>query len=145
MEYLTMKHIIIFTLLSFSCRTSKHHLEEQKAVQQVHVSEAQEWQQYLAQDSTKRYWHFASDSMFYFHPDSGLWAQGGWLYAEELSARTREQQSGISYRDSVGSQQHSSSTEQTTTRKKQLPWYIYVIVLLGIGSAGFYYLWRKRI
>ncbi len=135
--------VALITLLTLSCRTSKHRLEEQKATQQIRVSESQEWQQYLARDSTKRYWHFASDSAFYFHPDSGLWAQGGWLYAEEQSARKSKLQFNISHRDSAAIKQHSSRTEQTTIRKNQLPWYIYVIALLGIGSAGFYYIGRK--
>lgn len=135
--------IALIPLLYLSCRMSKHRLEEQKAVQQIRVSESQEWQQHLARDNTKRYWHFASDSAFYFHPDSGLWAQGGWLYAEEQSTHTRRQQSGISHRDSAAIKQHSSRTEQTTIRKNQLPWYIYVIALLGIGSLRIYYLWRK--
>lgn len=141
-----MKNITLVTLiplLIISCRTSKHRLVEQKATQQIRLSASQEWQQYLQQDSTKRYWHFASDSAFYFHPDSGLWAQGGWLYAEEQSVHTREQQSGISHRDSLASQQHSSRTEQTSIRKNQLPGYIYLLILLAVGSVGFYYIGRK--
>lgn len=142
MKNITLVPILgIFTIIS--CRTSKHRLEEQKASQQIRLSASQEWQQYLQQDSTKRYWHFASDSAFYFHPDSGLWAQRGWLYAKEQSASKSKLQSNVSHRDSLSNQQHSSRTEQTTIRKNQLPWYIYVIALLGIGSIGIYYLWRK--
>ncbi|ERJ57700.1 hypothetical protein M472_02865 [Sphingobacterium paucimobilis HER1398] len=120
-------------------------MEKQKAAQQVHRSESQEWQQYLQQDSTIRYWHFASDSIFYFHPDRGLWGQGGTLYYEEQSAHTHEQKTNISVSNSTVIQQHSSKTQQKTIRKKQLPWYIYLIMLLGLGSLGVYYLRRKRI
>lgn len=141
-----MKYIfIIFALITFSCRMSKHRLEDQQARQQVRISESQEWQQYLQQDSTKRYWHFASDSVFYFHPDSGLWAQGGRLYAQEQSVQEKRLLSNINHRDSATSQQYSSKTEQKTPRKQRLPWYIYVIALFGIGSIGFYYICRKGI
>ncbi|WP_164111711.1 MULTISPECIES: hypothetical protein [Sphingobacterium] len=137
--------VTLLVLLTFSCRTSKHRLEEQKAIKQVSRSEFQKWQYYLQQDSNWRYWHFASDSIFYFHPDSGLWAKSGWLYAEEQWVHKSEQQSNVSNRDSAAIEQYSSKTEQKRIRKQQLPWYIYVIALLGIGSLGYFYFWRKRI
>ncbi|MBL1410386.1 hypothetical protein [Sphingobacterium faecale] len=126
-----------------SCRTSKYRLEEQIATRQVHRSESHEWQQYLQQDSTVRYWHFVSDSIFYFHPDTGLWALGGWLYAAEQSIHEKLLQSNISHRDSTALQAHAALKEQKVVRKKQLPWYVYLIVVLAVASLGIYYLWRK--
>ncbi|WP_164111670.1 MULTISPECIES: hypothetical protein [Sphingobacterium] len=142
-----MKNSTIFSLLPLTiiiaCRTSKHRLAHQQTTQQAGISESREWLYRIQQDSTKRYWHFASDSVFYFHPEKGLWAWGGWLYTEEQSAHKREVQAHVSKRDSTASQQHASKMEQKTTRTHQLPGYIYWIALLGAAFVGYYYSWRK--
>lgn len=135
MKHISISIFVLIILLTLSCRISKHRLEEKRATQEVFRSESQEWQQYLQQDSTVRYWYFGSDTVFYFHPDSGIWAQSGWLYAEEQSVHKSERQFHVSDRDSAALQQHSSTAEERTIIKSPFPRYVSLIVVLGIGSV----------
>ena len=58
-------------------------------------------QLFRQQDSTNRYWMFRTDTTFYFHPDSGLYAQGGRLWLLE-----------VRHRENIGQQSYDSLTYQ---------------------------------
>ena len=103
-----MKHITllpIFGIFTFfttciilSCRTTKEKSEllrmntKAQSVSSTNTS----WMQLNRQDSTHSYWHYISDSTFFFHPDSGLWSHSGELIYMSRGVNKREE-SGADY------------------------------------------------
>src|SRR5690606_36870631 len=83
----SMKHYIIVTivLLACSCRSiqqrSSNMLHSDRTTYQDRITAGQLFRQ---QDSSNRYWSFRTDTTFYFHPDSGLYAKGGKLWLQEI-------------------------------------------------------------
>ncbi len=81
MKYIDLWVCLMIVLSGYSCRMTK---ERSESVKRDAVSETQQsfisWQ---SVDSTGRYWHFQSDSLLYYHPDYGLYGQGGWLSIRE--------------------------------------------------------------
>ena len=72
-------------ILLTSCklyRETKEH--EQKATRNIErYKERSILFQQTQRDSLRMFWHFWTDSLFSFHPDSGLQAQGGQIYVQQ--------------------------------------------------------------
>lgn len=69
--------ITLALLLGHSCRTVKERSEAEQRYESTEKRQSTvQWNHY---DSTGLYWHFQSDSLFYYHPDRGLYGLGGWL------------------------------------------------------------------
>ena len=84
---------ILMTLITFSCRTSKQKQEQltiqTKTQESLRISSDRfVWQQ---RDSSQSYWILQTDSLLYYHPKWGVWAQGGVL----LGNQTQGQQSSV--------------------------------------------------
>ncbi len=143
-----MKHIRSFTFVIFlltmiySCSIAKRKLEQRYVEQSATSSTSEAWRSFSQRDSSKRYWSVVTDSIFYYHPDSGLWASGGWLYAEEQTLHVHNGETAIRYRDSVLYSQELSEKSKKVVSTNRAPWYVYLaIIVVGVLVVGGW--WRK--
>lgn len=130
--------IILFTVLSnSSCRSNKESSYTQSRYETLVQGQTfQHWHHY---DSTLRYWYYQSDSAFYFHPDSGLYASSGWLAVGEQSSKYNFGQVSRDSSFYLHSQQ-SAEQEKSVTKDRSRRW----VYVLGIGivlvlGVGFYF------
>lgn len=140
-----MKHyfitITLALLLGYSCRTVKERSETQQRY------EATEQRQFTVQwnhyDSTGLYWHFQSDSLFYYHPDRGLYGWGGRLTVEEELVQRNLWQS---HNDSVGYRLEQRSVESYTSEPSSYRsiWKYAVAIGLIFILVGLYERYRPR-
>lgn len=87
-------------------------------------------QSVAASDSAMRYWHFASDSAFAYHPDSGLRTTSGHLLGWELSTKRRLEQQ---IRDSVSNYEHGTKELTRDSRNRGVLCSIVFFLLLFLG------------
>ncbi|NGM63409.1 hypothetical protein G5B30_15975 [Sphingobacterium sp. SGG-5] len=135
-------YLILTTILLCSCRSVKQRsnsiLHHDKATYQNKTS-AQQW--FWQQDSTSRYWSFRTDTTFYFHPDSGLYASGGTLLLREIRQRASGGQH--TYDSSMyvihENQQIAQQTFSERVYKRQYWW---IAIALVIGIVGVWLLFR---
>lgn len=133
--------LISALLLLHSCRTIQ---ERSEAVQRHLAIENKhstiQWNHY---DSTGRYWHFQSDSPFYYHPDNGLYGRGGLLLVEEHLLNNTLWQS---HSDSVRYQLEERSEE--SYRSEAAPyrnvWWYAIGIGIILGLVGAYRCWAER-
>ncbi|MBL1407530.1 hypothetical protein [Sphingobacterium faecale] len=133
-----------FTGISFyGCRSSKEKLKKTILhTDDRYTFERREWQQDVLEDTTYRYWSFLTDSTFFFHPDSGLWASRGTVYMEDQSAFRR-------YHNYDASQANRAIhvQEQLNTQKgSKVSYSIWKIILPGIAviMVVLFFLLKKK-
>lgn len=134
--------IVILAVTTTSCRTLKHQFEHQRTVQQSHLSESQYGQKIIQKDSAKRYWSVVTDSILYFHPDSGIRAYGGRFYGEEYTSRIQRQQTGAKQRDSIFHNHYSQSKDRVISSRNTILWLVSLFLLIGFLSRRVY-VWLK--
>lgn len=131
----------IFGILTlYSCSTSKRRYRQERSYEQLaNTSEISRQQQYLIKDANRRYWSIFTDSIFYFHPDSGLWARGGYMSFEDKISADKYYHESSNHRDSIFRTIAHSETEELKWRKGQSIWIVYlgVIIIFGIGITIF--------
>ncbi|WP_270089150.1 hypothetical protein [Sphingobacterium sp. SYP-B4668] len=118
-------HSLLIFVFSF-CRSAKERQQHERYnTQALAVSGQQSWLQYVDRDSSARYWSVMTDSPFFFHPDMGLWAQGGRVQANEHTIHQHQRQWNTSARDST---QHVEEYDHWESKRstRQLPWYVSV-------------------
>lgn len=125
---------ILITLVTFSCRISKQkqeqlavHAKTQEEVRQL--SDRLVWKQ---QDSSESYWMLQTDSLLYYHPQWGLWTQGGILQGSHAQ---RQQSSVTMERDSIVremEQEENMRYSSYWSRKVKENWG-FVIVAAAVG------------
>ena len=136
------KIIILITLISFftfsSCRTLKEKAEQQQSMVQKHYTETQSRQAAMSQwwDSTGRYWYFTTDSAFYYHPDSGLYAAQGMLSMSESNLQVQRQELLLDSIYTVTAQQESYNVWKTYYRRvTDSMWTILLVVVVLLGCS----------
>ena len=93
-------------------------------------------QLFRQQDSSSRYWFFRTDTTFYFHPDSGLFAKGGRLWLQEF---WRGENVGLRIYDSLDYRVHENqqiaqkSFSERITKGYYWGVVIAVIILVVLG------------
>ena len=125
---------IILSLLG--CRTIQDRSTASNSVQQ-HSSQSTtfEWDY---SDSAGRYWHYQTDSVLYFHPDVGLYGQGGWL---TVSERKVSQGDFRLHKDSSNQQNEEATQERVVSTGRRISWWgwgvagVVFCFLLGSGMA----------
>ncbi|MFD2557180.1 hypothetical protein [Sphingobacterium tabacisoli] len=146
MKHITLVPIIgCFTIITFSilftfssCRTLKQKTFEQESMIQKQYTGVQSRQAAMSEwwDSTGRYWFFSTDSAFYYHPDSGLYATQGMLSMSESNLQVHRQELLLDSIHTVTAQQESYNVWKTYYRRvTDSRWTILlvVVVLLGCG------------
>lgn len=142
----TLLYITIVIVLGSGCRSIKekqqrHYREDQIASDGRHYRSFHLWNSI---DSTDRSWRYATDLPFYFHPDSGLYAMAGELYAQEYLVDSR---SSVHVQDSTSWQEQQSGISRSersysSTGQRWIGWGIGAVVSL-IVVANLY--WRRRV
>lgn len=79
--------LCLFTLLA--CRSSKEQrqqlsVQEQLQESTLRTTNRSRWQQ---DDSSRTYWKLYTDSILFFHPDIGLWSNGGRLEGHHMQQK----------------------------------------------------------
>ncbi|MDR2282774.1 MAG: hypothetical protein LBE37_06165 [Sphingobacterium sp.] len=139
-----MKILIIITLVAFfsSCKIHRQRHTDQKeeySLQRQWEFRQQEIRLSLL-DSSKRHWSFWTDGWLYYHPDSGLIAQGGQLqlqesrHQEHIAASNQTQQS-----DSIRMNKRRHKDEVIITKRVTE---IYFWLYVGTGLILLYLLYR---
>lgn len=135
-----MKNSIIITLVTLftfsSCRTLKEKTEQQQSMLQKKYTETQSRQAAMSQwwDSTGRYWSFITDSAFYYHPDSGLYAARGIMSMSESNLQVERQELLLDSIHTVATQKESYSSWRTYYRRlTDSKWAIFIIIALLLG------------
>ncbi len=143
------KIIILITLISFftfsSCRTVKQKTSTQESMIQKQYTETQSRQAAVSQwwDSTGRYWSFNSDSAFYYHPDSGLYAGSGTLSVSENKITLQTQNTVVDGVHTEATIEEKLSLWQTYYRRiKDSKWT--VVLVMGLLLFGLLLLNRYR-
>ncbi|MBE8721167.1 hypothetical protein C4F40_10570 [Sphingobacterium sp. Ka21] len=89
-------------------------------------------------DSSQRRWTFWTDGWLYYHPDSGLLAQGGQLELRESDVRNWQSEGNML--------QHAQSSQETTTlqqdeqvelKHKSSPSFWLYVILAFVVILGF--------
>ncbi|MFD2556574.1 hypothetical protein [Sphingobacterium tabacisoli] len=135
--YFRINVLSILLCIILSCRTAKEKSEllrmntKAQSVSRTNTS----WMQLNRQDSTYRYWHYTGDSIFFFHPDRGLWSRSGqFTYIEQKSSDAKDEKM-VFQQDSLRTVKAESQLDTYYRSEshflKQWPW----ILLLGVLVA----------
>lgn len=138
-----LTYITIFTSIIFlsSCRLHRQrqtNQQEEYSFQQRREIQQQEIRLSLL-DSSQRHWSFWTDRWLYYHPDSGLIAQGGQLQLQE--SRHQEHIVGSSQtqqNDSIHMNNRRYKNEVVITKRTTG---IYFWLCIGTGLAFLYLLY----
>ncbi|WP_286862689.1 MULTISPECIES: hypothetical protein [Sphingobacterium] len=143
-----MNTIVNYRLICFiglmglsSCKLYQNKSREELQSSSAQVQKdwlAQRWYG-LRQDSLSRYWYFASDSGFHFHPDSGLTGQQGMLFMRE-SKSNASVINGVSMQASdMALQKGQKSTRDKRSSLSAPKFWLLSMLLLGLMIG-----WRFR-
>lgn len=119
--------LLIMTLSLQGCRTIKDRSTASNRVQQHSAqSSTFEWNY---SDSTGRYWHYRADSILFYHPDVGLYGQGGWLTVSERQVNQGEL---VILQDSSNYQSAEATLERVVSTNRRIPWWDWTLAVTGI-------------
>ena len=128
---------LLIIILSLSgCRTIKDRSSASNRVQE-HSSQSSTFE-WMYSDSTGRHWHYHSDSILFYHPDVGLYGQGGWLTVSERQVSHGDLRL---HQNSSNQQSEEATQERVVSTSKRIPWWGWTLavttfsLLLGIGMA----------
>ncbi|MFD2553086.1 hypothetical protein [Sphingobacterium tabacisoli] len=93
MQYIT---IIIISFVLIGCRINRKKQEtvkgQTKEQESLYLSlEKSSWQR---EDSSLSYWRLRTDSIFFYHPEGGVWSKGGEILVAD--ARTHQAKGSMS-------------------------------------------------
>lgn len=132
--------ITLLVTLFTACRTAKEksiHIGASKQHTEAETHSAiYFWEQ---QDSNSRYWHYTSDTFFYYHPDRGLYANRGNLSIEEFHLKNTSQQTKDSSSYHYERNQSLAGTYWNSIKRRWMIWtlgFLAVVIFL-------IYRWRK--
>jgi hypothetical protein len=132
---------ICIILLCLGCRT----VREQQEIQNQTASANMQWQlqeqhqgiRYL--DSQGRHWSFWSDSLFYFHPDSGLSAYSGTMQYRDVYQRNWDWQVQHLTKDSVTESNERTSVYSWIKTDTRTKFRIGIILVLFVVGGGYWF------
>lgn len=126
--------VIIIGLISCRSYREKMRLENN----QISLSETSKGMRYgfemLERDSQNRMWYFATDSVISFHPDYGLFSQGGRLQITESRIGLQHLQVEV---DAVAEQRNETATHAEEEQSRiwyRIPWWVWGLGVLCIIS-----------
>ena len=134
-KLVTVQGIAYLTLLlTSSCYTMRKKMNSGEQHQFAYTHTA------FASDSAVRYWYFASDSAFVYHPDSGLRTFSGRLLGWESNVNHKLVQHTL---DSASSYQHSAK-ELSRERRNIWPISETFWVFVGVMSIIAFFVVRRK-
>lgn len=92
------------------------------------------------QDSLSSYWYFSTDSPLWFHPDSGLWAKGGKIFAHQSNIKRAEENLQL---QQANSEEAAASDLIVKREKDWLTSISIVVVLMAIFLGLGYFAWKR--
>lgn len=133
--------VIIVVVISCSVFQGKKQLEEKstKIYRQYEQQNLQFHQK--QQDSLSSYWYFSTDSTFSFHPDSGLWARGGKIFAHQSNIKRAEENWRLLQANSDAA---SVSDSRVMRENKVVSAEILAIGVIMLAGLGYWIWWRRR-
>ena len=136
-KLVTVQGIAYLTLLlTSSCYTMRKKMNSGEQHQFAYTHTA------FASDSAVRYWYFASDSAFVYHPDSGLRTFSGRLLGWESNVNLKLVQHTL---DSVGERKHDEREIVRDGSKIQLVCYSLLALMVLIFVIAFWVIkWRPK-
>ncbi len=93
------------------------------------------------QDSLSSYWYFSTDSPLWFHPDNGIWAKGGRLFADQSNIKRKEENWQL---QQANSEAASVSDSRVKRENKVLSTNIFAIGGVMLTVLGYWIWWRRR-
>jgi hypothetical protein len=128
-------------VISCSVFQGKRQLE-QKSTQRYSQYERRDLAFYQKQqDSLSSYWYFSTDSPLWFYPDSGLWAKGGRLFADQSNIKRREENLQLQQANRKGA---STSDSRVKRENKVVSTEIFAIGVILLAVLGYWIWWRWR-
>ncbi|WP_286754065.1 MULTISPECIES: hypothetical protein [Sphingobacterium] len=92
------------------------------------------------QDSLSSYWYFSTDSAFWFHPDSGIWAKRGKIFTHQSNIKRAEENWQLRQANSEAA---SVSDSRVEWEKEWLTSISIFVVLMGILVGLSYLVWKR--
>ena len=135
--------MVINVTVVFSCSVfqGKKQLEENST--KIHNQYEQQNLQFhqKQQDSLSSYWYFSTDSAFWFHPDSGIWAKRGKIFANQSNIKRAEENWQLRQANSEAA---SVSDSRVKRENKVLSTDIFTIGGVMLAVLGYWIWWRRR-
>ena len=134
---------IISTAVVISCNVFRGNKQlEEKSTRRYSQYEYRDLAYYQKQqDSLSSYWYFSTDSPLWFHPDSGLWAKGGRLFAEQSNIKRREENLQL---QQANKKEASASNSHVERENKVVSTEILAIGVVMLAGLGYWIWWRRR-
>lgn len=137
---------ILHLILCYGCKVNKEKSELRHTARQSQsrLETSTSWGQFNSLDSSYRYWHYTGDSVFFFHPDLGLWSRSGQIAYGEQRALKRQTTSVDHSYDSIGTE--NNKTESLTSSKKDsypLSVWSWLLVIIPMALLIYRLCWRK--
>lgn len=135
--------IIISTAVVISCSVFQGKKQlEQKSTRRY--SQYEHWDlayHQKQQDSLSSYWYFSTDSPLWFHPDSGLWAKGGRLFAEQSNIKQTEENLQL---QKTNRKEASTSDSCVKQENKVVSTEIFTVSGVLLAVLGYWIWWKGR-
>lgn len=94
------------------------------------------------QDSLSSYWYFSTDSLLWFHPDSGLWTKGGRFFANQSNIKRWKQ--NLQWRQAnSGAVSVSDSRVKRENKVVSAEFFAIGVVMLAVLGYWIWWRWRK--
>lgn len=134
---------IISTAVAISCSIfrGKRQLEEKSTWHYSQYERRDLAYHQKQQDSVSSYWYFSTDSPLWFHPDSGLWAKGGTLFADQSNVKRKEENSQL---QQTNRKEASASDSRVKRGNKVVSTEIFAIGGVLLAVLGYWIWWRGR-
>ncbi|MBD1423740.1 hypothetical protein [Sphingobacterium chuzhouense] len=131
MKYILMSFIIIS---SISCRSYREKTQSENSGNSLF--ETRKGIHYgfkvIEKDSQNRVWYFVTDSILSFHPEYGLFSNGGRLHISESRIGLQQLQVEVDSLEKIRHAQSSTVRENQTRTWYKNPWWIWAIGILCV-------------
>ncbi|MBE8721575.1 hypothetical protein [Sphingobacterium pedocola] len=135
---------IYLIVLCVGCRSvrQKQEVQQKAASANIQWQLMEQHQRIGYVDSQDRHWSFWTDSLFYFHPDSGLSAYGGTMKYRDVHRRNGSEEVQYLTKDSVAASNDRSSV-YSWIKKDAKTTFGFGITLLILVAGLVYWFYRK--
>jgi len=133
--------ISIVMVISCSVFRGKKQLEEKSTKIHNHYEQQNLQFHQKQQDSLSSYWYFSTDSAFWFHPDSGIWAKRGKIFTHQSNIKRAEENWQLRQANSEAA---SVSDSRVKRENKVVSAEFFAIGGVMLAVLGYWIWWRRR-